>query len=91
MHESGLTKGLLRATLEAAEREGGGRVKAVGVRLGVLAGISAEHLREHWDEALRGTPAEGARLEVTQGEDPADDHALDVLLEWVEVMAPGQG
>lgn len=89
MHESGLTKGLVRATLAAAEREGG-RVKAVGVRLGVLAGISADHLREHWEEALRGTPAEGAGLVVTQGDDPADEHALDVLLEWVEVVPMGQ-
>lgn len=89
MHESGMVKGLLRATLETAEREGG-RVKAVGVRLGALAGISAEHLREHWDEALRGTAAEGAALVVVQGDDPACEHALDVLLDWVEVTQVGQ-
>lgn len=84
MHETGLIRGLVRATRAAA---GGGRVVAVGVRVGALAGISAQHLREHWEEELRGTEVEGAALTVEPCEDPADDHATGVVLAWVEVSS----
>ncbi|MCO5167666.1 MAG: hydrogenase maturation nickel metallochaperone HypA [Planctomycetes bacterium] len=83
MHETGLIKGLVRAALEAAA---GGKVAAVGVRIGALSGISAAHLREHWDEALPGTPLEGAALRAETSDDPTDDGAMGVVLEWVELV-----
>ncbi len=77
MHEGSLMRGLLRAVEAAAA---GAPVKAVGVRVGALAGISPAHLREHWHEHCAEV-----RLEVTEGEDPAEEHAQGVVVEWVEV------
>lgn len=85
MHETGLTRRLVELALARAE---GRPLRAVGVRIGALTGISPAHLREHWDEAVRGTAAASARLEVQASEDPLDAHAAGVVLLWVEVVPP---
>lgn len=51
MHESGLIQALLRRAFAEAERRGAELV-GVEVRLGVLAGGSPEHLREHFEIEL---------------------------------------
>ncbi|MFO7562359.1 MAG: hypothetical protein R6X02_06920 [Enhygromyxa sp.] len=51
MHESGLIQSLLRTALAEAERRGAELV-GIDVRLGVLAGGSPEHLREHFEHEL---------------------------------------
>jgi len=64
MHESGVIQKLLQIAFdEAAQR--GGRLRAIDVRLGVLAGGSPEHLREHFEHELqrRGTPDIELRIE----------------------------
>ncbi len=84
MHEASLVSGLIRK-IEAVA--GPARVVGVTVSLGALAHISADHFREHFQRAARGTAAEGARLEVEVRADPGEPGAQDVLLRSVEVEA----
>ena len=64
MHETGLIRDLVHR-LEAAARDAGAEgVAGVEVWLGALSQMSAEHFREHFDEAVRGTVAEGALLNI---------------------------
>lgn len=48
MHESGMIQSLLKTALAEAERRGAELV-AIDLRLGVLAGGSPGHLREHFE------------------------------------------
>jgi hydrogenase nickel incorporation protein HypA/HybF len=76
----------LIAKIEALARENSARrVLAVEVSIGPLAGISADHLREHFLIAARGTLAEGAELRVRENADPAARDPLGVFLESVEL------
>lgn len=65
MHEHSLLRALMTQISETARNNGGGRVKVVRLKLGPLAHIEPDHLREHFVEAARGTCADGARLEIT--------------------------
>ncbi|MCZ7649073.1 MAG: hydrogenase maturation nickel metallochaperone HypA [Planctomycetota bacterium] len=85
MHEFSLLKDLLRKIDRVRAEQQAGKVVSVTVRLGALAHISASHFREHFDEAVRGTPLSGARLEVIESKDESDPRAQEILLESVEV------
>ena len=89
MHDSSMMKGIIRAAEHAAEDAGAGRVTAVRVRVGSLAGISPGHLREHYDEAAAGTLLEGALLTIEEGPDGMealdDPAAQGVLLVGIDV------
>lgn len=85
MHEMSLMNDLMRRITAAAC---GGRVTRVRVQLGVLCNCSADHFREHFEHAARGTLADGAALEIRIGRDPTARHAQDVLLESIEVAEP---
>jgi hydrogenase nickel incorporation protein HypA/HybF len=61
------------------------RVTRVRVRLGALSHFTPEHFREHFEEASRGTIAEGAEVDAVANGDIADEHASDVVIESVEV------
>ncbi len=64
MHEMSLLRGLMAQISEAARLNGGNRVSVVRLKLGPLAHIEPDHLREHFEEAARGTVADSARLEI---------------------------
>lgn len=85
MHEFTLLKGLLRKVESIAEENDTDRVIGVKVKLGALAHISPGHFREHFDQAVIGTVAEGARLEVEVLEDESDPHAQEIILDSVEI------
>ena len=85
MHEKALMDDLMAKILEVARAEGGGRVKRIRVRLGALSHFTPEHFREHFDDAARGTLAEGAEVEAELGTDLTAPHATGVVLESVEV------
>jgi Zn finger protein HypA/HybF involved in hydrogenase expression len=51
MHESGVIQKLVQIAFDEAARRGG-RLRAISVRLGVLAGGSPEHLRDHFEHEL---------------------------------------
>jgi hydrogenase nickel incorporation protein HypA/HybF len=91
MHESSLMAGLLTGIEKAARAGGGGRVTAVHVTIGALAGISAEHFAEHFHMATKGTGAEGAKLHVTVSDDFLSADAQSIRMESIEVEAPETG
>ena len=88
MHESSLMTGLLRQIETAARANSADKVAAVELYIGALAGISSEHLREHFDSAKAGTVAEGAELRIRVSDDFTSPHARDILLESIEVALP---
>lgn len=85
MHETGLIHNLVHR-LEAAAREAGAeRVSGATVWLGALSQMSPAHFREHFDEEVRGTVAEGATLTIEVSDDPAASDAQSVVLRSVEL------
>ncbi len=85
MHETGMVSALVRRIQEAAAAEGAQRVVGVSVWLGALCHMSPEHFAEHFEQAAAGTPAAGARLDVTASDDASHPEAQNVLLESIEV------
>jgi hydrogenase nickel incorporation protein HypA/HybF len=85
MHEQALIDDLLAKVLAVAEAEGAGRVVRLRVHLGALSHFTPEHFREHFDDAARGTLAEGAEVDSELGTDLTAPNAAGVVLESVEV------
>ena len=88
MHESGVTRDLVRKIEAIAREHGAERVTGVRLLVGPLAGMSESHLREHFEHDAHGTLAEGARLEVVAGDVRLDALSAEVLLESIEVAEP---
>jgi len=76
---------LVREIESVARVERAHRVTRVRVRLGALSHFTPEHFREHFDDAARGTLAEGAQVEATLDDDLTDPRAQGVVLESVVV------
>jgi hydrogenase nickel incorporation protein HypA/HybF len=76
---------LMRKIDAIAREQGARRVARLKVKLGALSHISADHFREHFENAATGTIAEGARLDIERLTDERDPHAQDIVLDWVEV------
>ena len=85
MHELTLMNDLMRKITAVAQANQAARVTGVTVRLGALAHISAEHFRNHFVIAARGTPAADARLNIEIAKDVADPHAQDIRLLSVDI------
>jgi hydrogenase nickel incorporation protein HypA/HybF len=85
MHELTLLKGLLSKIEAIAEENNSDKILGVTVKLGALSHISPDHFREHFDQAVVGTVAEGARLTVRALTDMSDPDAQQIILESVEV------
>jgi hydrogenase nickel incorporation protein HypA/HybF len=85
VHERALMRDVIARVQGAAYAEGAVRVTRVAVRLGALSHFTAAHFREHFEEAARGTLAEGAVVDAVAGDDPTDAGAGDVVVESVEV------
>lgn len=86
MHEMSLIRDLLRKINTIAAEQEARRVVGVGVRIGALAHISADHFRDHFVDGVRGSIAEGARLDVEMNEDQADPQAQSIVLTRVDVQ-----
>ena len=89
MHEASLMSGLMTKLESLAREQHAKRVKRVRVRLGALSHFSAEHFREHFEHASRGTLAEHALLDIELSTDIADPRAQDVVLESFDVEVAG--
>jgi hydrogenase nickel incorporation protein HypA/HybF len=77
MHELALARDLVDQVLQVVERERFERVSRVVLELGTAAGVDADALSLGFEIAARGSPLEGARLEI----DPLQDgQALRVKL-----------
>jgi hydrogenase nickel incorporation protein HypA/HybF len=87
MHESSLMADLLRKIEFFTRDQDARRILGVRVSLGALANISPDHFREHFVLAARGTPAEGARLEIEVLPDLQDPRAQQIVLESLDVEA----
>lgn len=85
MHELTLMADVLRRVERVAADAGSGRVVAVSLRLGALAHISPEHLREHFEIGACGTVAEGASVDIDEATDIDDPAAQEIILVSVEV------
>ena len=85
MHEASLINDLMRRVGDVAAAKGASRVVGLDVWLGALSHFSPEHFREHFDEASRGTLAEGAELRVVLSDDIGHRDAQSVMLQSVEL------
>lgn len=85
MHEFSLMADLLRKIEQLAKDANADKVSAVKVKLGALSHITPDHFREHFEQAIVGTVAQGAVLDVEQSEDKHDPNAQDILLESVDI------
>ena len=87
MHELSLIADLMNKIDAIAHEQNSQKVISVAVKLGALSHISADHFREHFIHASRGTVAEDARLDIEALTDTNDPHAQEILLDSVEVEA----
>jgi hydrogenase nickel incorporation protein HypA/HybF len=85
MHERALMEDLMARIVSEATANGGDRVTRVRVRLGALSHFTEGHFREHFEDAARGTLAEGARIEAELRTDPQEPGAQSVVLESIEL------
>lgn len=85
MHERAVIRDVVREVERVAAAESSGRVTRIQVRLGALSHFTPRHFREHFEEAARGTVAEGATVDASLDPDTRAPRADAVLLESVEV------
>jgi hydrogenase nickel incorporation protein HypA/HybF len=75
MHELSIALGIVEAVAEELDHYGGGRVRAVHLRLGALSGVAKEALQSAYPLACEGSPLEGSSLVVL---DVAESRDLEV-------------
>jgi len=63
VHELGIAESVIEAV---TERMPGTRISSISLEVGSLSGIVPDSLRFSFDLAARGTPLEGATLDVTR-------------------------
>lgn len=85
MHEYSLMADLFHKIAGISQENDGGQVLIVRIKLGALSHITPEHFEEHFIKFAKGTPAEGATLEITQINDIKDLRAQDIILDSVEL------
>jgi hydrogenase nickel incorporation protein HypA/HybF len=78
-------KDLMRKIESEAQAQEGARVTRIRVRLGALSHFTVDHFREHFEDASRGTLAEGAEIEAELRTDPTEAEAQGVVLESIEL------
>lgn len=64
MHEMALAEGILQIVQDTARANAARQVRAVLLELGALSHVEQDALRFCFDAVVRGTVADGARLEV---------------------------
>jgi hydrogenase nickel incorporation protein HypA/HybF len=80
MHEKAVLRDLLKKVDEVARANGFSRLTRVRLWVGALSHFSEATLREHWSDAVPGTVAEGAALDIEVSEDRTDPRAQGVVL-----------
>lgn len=64
MHEVSICESMLRLIEDAAAEHGFGRVTRVRVEVGAFSCVEPDALRFGFDAVMKGSPAEGACLEI---------------------------
>lgn len=90
MHETGIVRDLVRHLEALAKDAGALSIERVHVSLGALSQFSPVHFREHFEEEVNGTIAQGTRLEIEEASDPADPDALHVVIRSVDLDIPDE-
>jgi hydrogenase nickel incorporation protein HypA/HybF len=85
VHEQALMRGLMEKIEAEASAEGAACVTLIRVRLGALSHLTEAHFREHFEDASRGTVAEGAAVDAELATDPTEPVAQGVVLESIEL------
>lgn len=86
MHELSLLNDLLKKIRQIALEQQPATLRSVTVELGALAHISADHFREHFEQAVSGTELEAVGLDVECNDDIHSPTAQDILLKSVELV-----
>lgn len=68
MHEMSLAEGVLQVLEDSAKANGFTRVNTVWLEIGALAGVEVEAMRFCFDVVVKGTLADGCRLEIVETE-----------------------
>jgi len=66
MHEMSIAEGVLGIVEDTARREGISAVRAVRLEIGQLAAVEIPALRFCFESVVRGSVADGARLEIEE-------------------------
>jgi hydrogenase nickel incorporation protein HypA/HybF len=66
LHELGVANEILEVALSEADRHAAKKVTSIRLRVGVLRAIEPENLSFLFGHLARGTPAEGALLEIVE-------------------------
>lgn len=66
MHELSIALNIIETACRIASDEGSARVEAIHLRIGELSCVADDALRFSFELAAEGTPAAGARLEITR-------------------------
>ncbi len=66
MHELSIAMSIVELATEEADRRGGVQIKAVHLRLGLLAGVVKSALLSSYEMACEDTPLAGSRLVVEE-------------------------
>lgn len=88
MHEQAVMRDLVGRILELAAAERASAVTCISVRLGALSHFTPAHFREHFEDAARGSAAEGATIDAVLSYDATEEQAAGVVLESVELEVP---
>lgn len=64
MHEMSLAEGIRQIVIDQARAHGFARVKSLRLEIGRFAGVEKPALEFAFDVVMRGSPAEGAALEM---------------------------
>ena len=64
MHEMSLVEGIRGIVEDQARAKYSGRVTRLRLEIGRFAGVEKDALRFAWDVVMRGSPAEGAVLDI---------------------------
>jgi len=81
VHEAGIADRILDIVVARAAEAGALRITSIQLEAGVLAGVSEDALRFHWEQHAVGTPAEGAVLHLVQTEEPTDLRLVSIEVE----------
>jgi hydrogenase nickel incorporation protein HypA/HybF len=85
MHEKAVMNDLMRTIESQARTEDARRVTRIRVRLGALSHFTPAHFREHFEDASRGTLAEGAEVVAELRADATEAEAQGVVLESIDI------
>lgn len=91
MDEYSLMADLLRKIVRIVDETKAERVTSVKVTLGALVHITPDYFRDHFEEATKGTVADGANLRIEQMTDQTGPHAEEIMLESVDVYESDEG